>query len=143
MESNVPSFISRIETAENPPTYHRTNKFTRGFQALINAYGDSTYRELNPGQNYLSIRVFTLILLDRFWWMMYPYNSDSECHPISENKVKLSIYLYIGEISSEWGRRQTHFCVCVLIIFCIGVAFCTDPMGFHPKVFLHNTSRLC
>ncbi|XP_047524938.1 V-type proton ATPase 116 kDa subunit a 1-like isoform X1 [Pieris napi] len=49
MESNVPSFISKIETSLTPPTYHRTNKFTRGFQALINAYGDSTYGELNPG----------------------------------------------------------------------------------------------
>ncbi|CAH4038923.1 unnamed protein product [Pieris brassicae] len=49
MESNVPSFISKTETSRTPPTYHRTNKFTRGFQALINAYGDSTYGELNPG----------------------------------------------------------------------------------------------
>ncbi|XP_038216467.1 V-type proton ATPase 116 kDa subunit a1-like [Zerene cesonia] len=49
MESNVSSFISVTETQEEPPTYHRTNKFTKGFQALINAYGDSTYGELNPG----------------------------------------------------------------------------------------------
>ncbi|CAH0703424.1 unnamed protein product [Spodoptera exigua] len=48
VQSNVPSFTSSIETTEMPPTFHRTNKFTRGFQNLINAYGDSTYRELNP-----------------------------------------------------------------------------------------------
>ncbi|XP_068619080.1 V-type proton ATPase 116 kDa subunit a1-like [Battus philenor] len=47
--TNVPSFISKTETDAVPPTYHRTNKFTKGFQELINAYGDSTYRELNPG----------------------------------------------------------------------------------------------
>ncbi|XP_072931104.1 V-type proton ATPase 116 kDa subunit a 1-like [Epargyreus clarus] len=47
--TNVPSFMSRTETVQEPPTYHRTNKFTKGFQALINAYGDSTYGELNPG----------------------------------------------------------------------------------------------
>lgn len=33
----------------SPPTFNRTNKYTHGFQVLINAYGDSMYRELNPG----------------------------------------------------------------------------------------------
>ncbi|XP_041987017.1 V-type proton ATPase 116 kDa subunit a-like isoform X1 [Aricia agestis] len=47
--TNVPSFISKSETFIEPPTFHRTNKFTKGFQALINAYGISKYRELNPG----------------------------------------------------------------------------------------------
>lgn len=46
--STVPSFINLMETSECPPTYNRTNKFTRGFQALINAYGVATYREVNP-----------------------------------------------------------------------------------------------
>ncbi|XP_073952484.1 V-type proton ATPase 116 kDa subunit a 1-like [Choristoneura fumiferana] len=49
VESSVPSFLSKVVTDAVPPTYHRTNKFTNGFQALINAYGDSCYRELNPG----------------------------------------------------------------------------------------------
>lgn len=37
-----------MQTFENPPTYNRTNKFTKGFQALIDAYGVASYREMNP-----------------------------------------------------------------------------------------------
>lgn len=37
-----------METFEDPPTYNRTNKFTKGFQTLIDAYGVASYREMNP-----------------------------------------------------------------------------------------------
>jgi len=48
--STIPSFLNVIETTEAPPTFNRTNKFTRGFQNLIDSYGVATYREVNPGQ---------------------------------------------------------------------------------------------
>ncbi|RWS01505.1 V-type proton ATPase 116 kDa subunit a isoform 1-like isoform X1 [Dinothrombium tinctorium] len=46
--SSVPSILNKMETREVPPTFNRTNKFTRGFQNIINAYGVGTYREVNP-----------------------------------------------------------------------------------------------
>lgn len=46
--STIPSFLNVIDTNEQPPTYNRTNKFTRGFQNLIDAYGIASYREANP-----------------------------------------------------------------------------------------------
>ncbi|KAI5728621.1 hypothetical protein M8J77_018698 [Diaphorina citri] len=46
--SSVPPILNRMDTFEDPPTYNRTNKFTKAFQALIDAYGVSSYREMNP-----------------------------------------------------------------------------------------------
>lgn len=37
-----------INTTEHPPTFNRTNRFTRGFQNLIDSYGVASYREANP-----------------------------------------------------------------------------------------------
>ncbi|XP_063377236.1 V-type proton ATPase 116 kDa subunit a 1 [Cydia fagiglandana] len=46
--SSIPSFLNCIEADEEPPTFNRTNRFTRGFQTLIDAYGVASYRECNP-----------------------------------------------------------------------------------------------
>lgn len=53
-----------MDTFEDPPTYNRTNKFTSGFQALIDAYGVANYREINPGEsNYVYITIYTGIIV--------------------------------------------------------------------------------
>ncbi|XP_069358262.1 V-type proton ATPase 116 kDa subunit a1-like isoform X2 [Maniola hyperantus] len=46
--SPIPSFLHHVPTRETPPTFNRTNKFTRGFQTLIDSYGIASYREVNP-----------------------------------------------------------------------------------------------
>jgi V-type H+-transporting ATPase subunit a len=46
---SVPSIINEIRTTKTPPTYQKTNKFTEGFQTIINAYGTAKYQEVNPG----------------------------------------------------------------------------------------------
>uniref|UniRef100_A0A7N9AZS5 V-type proton ATPase subunit a n=1 Tax=Mastacembelus armatus TaxID=205130 RepID=A0A7N9AZS5_9TELE len=46
--STVPSILHRMQTKQTPPTYNKTNKFTTGFQNIVDAYGIGTYREMNP-----------------------------------------------------------------------------------------------
>ncbi|XP_066509666.1 V-type proton ATPase 116 kDa subunit a 2-like [Hoplias malabaricus] len=46
--ATVPSFVNRIPSTDTPPTLIRTNKFTSGFQNIVDAYGVGSYREVNP-----------------------------------------------------------------------------------------------
>lgn len=46
---SVPTIVNQIMTSKTPPTYNKTNKFTEGFQTIINAYGTAKYTEVNPG----------------------------------------------------------------------------------------------
>nr|XP_056701765.1 V-type proton ATPase 116 kDa subunit a 4 [Euleptes europaea] len=46
--STINPILTAVQSRMAPPTFNRTNKFTAGFQTIVDAYGVGTYRELNP-----------------------------------------------------------------------------------------------
>ncbi|XP_053321239.1 V-type proton ATPase 116 kDa subunit a 4-like [Spea bombifrons] len=46
--STINPILTNISTKLEPPTFNRTNKFTAGFQNIVDAYGVANYREMNP-----------------------------------------------------------------------------------------------
>eukprot|EP00906_Rhabdomonas_costata_P025020 RCo035855 len=46
--AQVDSFMDKLLTKEKPPTYYKTNKFTSTHQSIVDSYGVSRYKEVNP-----------------------------------------------------------------------------------------------
>ena len=62
--SSVDPIVNKVTTLEDPPTFFRTNKYTSAFQALVDAYGVASTKELNPA-------VFTIVTFPFLFGVMF------------------------------------------------------------------------
>lgn len=62
--AQVTPIFQVMSTREMPPTYFRTNKITRCFQDIVDAYGIPNYREANP-------TVFTIVTFPFLFAVMF------------------------------------------------------------------------
>ncbi|XP_045144853.1 V-type proton ATPase 116 kDa subunit a [Echinops telfairi] len=46
--SAMAPILTAVQSKTAPPTFNRVNKFTAGFQNIVDAYGVGSYREINP-----------------------------------------------------------------------------------------------
>ncbi|KAI9077100.1 hypothetical protein K1719_040922 [Acacia pycnantha] len=62
--SQVGIIFHPMDTAESPPTYFRTNRFTSVYQEIVDAYGVARYEEANPA-------VYTVITFPFLFAVMF------------------------------------------------------------------------
>ncbi|EMP23989.1 hypothetical protein UY3_18932 [Chelonia mydas] len=65
--STISPILTAVQSKMAPPTFNRTNKFTAGFQNIVDAYGVGSYREMNPGKKTRALLQPEDEILPRAW----------------------------------------------------------------------------
>ncbi|KAG2075840.1 V0/A0 complex, 116-kDa subunit of ATPase [Suillus decipiens] len=89
--TSVVPILQELRTSKTPPTFTRTNKFTEGFQTIMDAYGIATYQEVNPG-------LFAIITFPFLFAVMFG--------DIGHGLIIFFAALYMIFQEKKWARQE-------------------------------------
>lgn len=89
--TSVVPILQELRTSKTPPTFTRTNKFTEGFQTIMDAYGIATYQEVNPG-------LFAIVTFPFLFAVMFG--------DIGHGLIILFAALYMIFQEKKWARQE-------------------------------------
>ncbi|KNC52902.1 vacuolar proton translocating ATPase 100 kDa subunit [Thecamonas trahens ATCC 50062] len=136
--ASVQSFFEVKVTSSPPPTYFVTNKYTAGFQALMDAYGMARYQEANAG-------VFTIITFPFLFAVMF----GDLGHGALLTMFAAILVAYEGRIARIPGRPEMfnmlfngRYLILAMGVFAMyaGLLY-NDCFGFSIDFFGSNWSR--
>ncbi|KAJ7272866.1 V-type ATPase, V0 complex, 116kDa subunit family [Mycena rebaudengoi] len=89
--TSIPPILHELHTSKTPPTYHRTNKFTLGFQTIMDSYGTASYQEVNPG-------LFAVITFPFLFAVMFG--------DIGHGFILFCAALYMITVERQWAKAD-------------------------------------
>ena len=87
------SIVNVIDTEEKPPTYFQQNKFTAGFQGIVDGYGVPRCGEINPA-------AFTIIT--------YPFLFGVMFGDVGHGLIVLCASLYFIRNERKFSAKRPH-----------------------------------
>ncbi|KAJ7063743.1 V-type ATPase, V0 complex, 116kDa subunit family [Mycena amicta] len=83
--------LHELHTSKTPPTYNRTNRFTEGFQLIMDSYGIASYQEVNPG-------LFAIITFPFLFAVMFG--------DIGHGFIIFCAALYMIMVEKKWAKQE-------------------------------------
>ncbi|KAG2348368.1 V0/A0 complex, 116-kDa subunit of ATPase [Suillus weaverae] len=91
--TSVVPILQELHTSKTPPTFTRTNKFSEGFQTIMDAYGIATYQEVNPG-------LFAIVTFPFLFAVMFG--------DIGHGLIIFFAALYMIFQEKKWARQELN-----------------------------------
>jgi vacuolar-type H+-ATPase subunit I/STV1 len=132
--ASVQSVINIVKTREMPPTYFQTNKLTKGFQNIVDAYGCAKYQEMNPA-------VFTVITFPFLFGVMF----GDIGHGFMMTMAAALLCIFEGKLSKyandEMFGTLYHgrYCILLMGVFAIYSGFIYNELFSVPLELFQST----